>query len=281
MGYAYLGLGLGGAIAPLLINFLVAHYGWRSAIEILGGFILLVLLPVGVFITRSDPSDVGLQPYGVAAIANPTSQSPFTIEASVASAIRSLNFWLILLGSTLVIGAVGAVIQHFVLFLKDQGYSAFAAARYATALMISSLAGRVLVGYAADRFHKVRTMSLFYFLIGLDVFLLSITHAPAALWAIAALFGFAMGADYMLISLVTAECFGTRSLGKILALIIAGYSLGQWGAPLLAGKIFDVRHSYDLAWKLLAAAGVLGAAAIYAIRDRPAPPEPTSAFAQK
>ncbi len=167
------------------------------------------------------------------------------------------------------------------MFLKERGFSDFAAARYATALAVASLAGRVLVGYAADRFNKAKTMSLFYFLIGAAVFLISVEHQPAPLWLIAALFGFAMGADYMLIPLVTAECFGTDSLGKILALIIAGYSLGQWGAPLLAGKIFDARHSYDLAWKLLAAAGVLGAAAIYAIRRRPAPPEPTSASAQK
>jgi MFS family permease len=77
-----------------------------------------------------------------------------------------------------------------------------------------------------------------------------------------------MGADYMLIPLVTAECFGTRSLGKILALIIAGYSLGQLGAPWIAGRIFDARHSYDLAWKIMALAGLLGAAAIFAVSPR-------------
>jgi MFS family permease len=82
------------------------------------------------------------------------------------------------------------------------------------------------------------------------------------------IFGFSMGADYMLIPLVTAECFGTASLGKLLALIIMGYSLGQWGAPWIAGRIFDSRHSYELAWKILAAAGLLGAAAIYAVSDR-------------
>jgi MFS family permease len=82
------------------------------------------------------------------------------------------------------------------------------------------------------------------------------------------IFGFAMGADYMLIPLVTAECFGTASLGKLLALIIMGYSLGQWGAPWIVGKIFDAQHSYDLAWKIIAAAGMLGAAAIYAVSDR-------------
>jgi hypothetical protein len=47
-----------------------------------------------------------------------------------------------------------------------------------------------------------------------------------------------MGADYMLIPLVTAECFGTAALGKILALIIMGYSLGQWAALWMAGKLF-------------------------------------------
>ena len=69
----------------------------------------------------------------------------------------------------------------------------------------------------------------------------------------------------MLIPLVTAECFGTAALGKLLALIIMGYSLGQWGLPWIVGKLFDARHSYDLAWKITALAGMLGAIAVYAV----------------
>jgi cyanate permease len=64
---------------------------------------------------------------------------------------------------------------------------------------------------------------------------------------------------------VTAECFGTAALGKLLALIIMGYSIGQWAAPWMVGRIFDARHSYDLAWKIVAIAGITGAAAIFAI----------------
>jgi hypothetical protein len=74
-----------------------------------------------------------------------------------------------------------------------------------------------------------------------------------------------MGADYMLIPLVTAECFGTAALGKLLALIIMGYSIGQWAAPWFVGKMFDAQHSYDLAWKFVAILGMAGAAAIFAI----------------
>jgi MFS family permease len=112
-------------------------------------------------------------------------------------------------------------------------------------------------------------MAFFYLLIGASVFLLAKPNSLATLLTFAIIFGFSMGADYMLIPLVTAECFGTASLGKLLAFIIMGYSVGQWGAPWIVGRIFDARHSYDLAWKITAIAGVLGAAAIYAVPASP------------
>jgi len=118
----------------------------------------------------------------------------------------------------------------------------------------------------ADRFSKKNIAALFYALLSASLLLLTMAREPAAVWVFGAVFGFAMGADYMLIPLVTAECFGTASLGKLLALIIMGYSLGQWGGPWIAGRIFDARHSYDLAWTIMAVAGMLGAAAIYAVR---------------
>src|SRR5260370_34572354 len=111
-------------------------------------------------------------------------------------------------------------------------------------------------------------MALFYALLSASLFLLGVAHQPVAVWTFAVVFGFAMGADYMLIPLVAAECFGMASLGKLLALIIMGYSLGQWGAPWIAGKIFDSQHSYELAWKIMAVAGLFGDAAIYAVSDR-------------
>jgi MFS family permease len=170
-------------------------------------------------------------------------------------------------GSALVVGAIGAVIQHFILFLGDQGYSPRVASQFLSVLLGSSLAGRVLVGYMADHFSKKNIMAFFYFLIGATVLLLGVAHGPVALWIFTVAFGFSMGADYMLIPLVAAECFGTASLGKLLALIIMGYSLGQWGAPWMVGKIFDVQHSYDLAWRIMAVGALVGAGAVYAVSN--------------
>lgn len=265
MGYAYLGLGLGGVVSPLAANFLMRSFGWRAALEIAGTVILAVLFPVGFWVTRSTPSEMGLLPDGAIADWAEPADGKVIERGGVAAAIRTPDFWLILAGATLILSSVNAVIQHFILFLKDQGYSIRTASHFLSALLVFSLGGRVLVGYIADRFQKKNTMALFYLVLGASIPLLYLAHQPVAAFAFAVTFGFSMGADYMLIPLVTAECFGLASLGKLLALIIMGYTIGQWIAPWMAGKIFDTYHSYRLAWAIFTGAGLLGAAAIYAV----------------
>jgi MFS family permease len=264
MGYAYLGLGLGGATAPLLIHSLVGNFGWRRAFEVNGTMMILVLLPVGIWITRSSPQQLGLPPDGATSKAS----KPTAVEANpvrVGRAVRTLNFWLLLVGSTLTIWAIGTVISHFILFLRDAGHDVGWASRMLSVLLIASLAGRVTVGYVADRFTRKNVMALFYLLLASAIPLLFIRHHNTSIVAFAVTFGFAMGADYMLIPLVAADCFGLASLGKLLALIIMADSLGQTFGGVMAGYIFDTRHSYDLAWALITVGGILGAFVIYLI----------------
>jgi MFS family permease len=263
MGYAYLGLGLGGVAAPVLSNYVIRAFGWRHALEATGLVVLAVLFPVGFWGTRSAPADMALLPDGADPAHAQDQGAQFS--KSVEAAIRMVDFWLLLIGSTLVLGAINAVIQHFVLFLQDQGYSTLTASRFLSALLVASLAGRVLVGYLADRLQRKNTMAFFYLLLGVSIPLLFFARQTIAACIFAGAFGFAMGADYMLIPLVTADRFGMDSLGKLLALITAGNYVFQWLAPWTAGKLFDTYRSYDPAWKLMTAAAVLGAAAIYGI----------------
>ena len=279
MGYAYLGLGLGGAISPLLINALIQSFGWRHAFQIIGILILIVLFPVAQWVTRSNPRDLNLIPDSLLGtpVSSHMNQTDVTSgsepvpaqRVELSRAVRTRNFWLILTACTLTIGAIGAVTQHLILFLKDHGYSQSAASRVSSALLVSSLAGRVIVGYFADRYRAKNVMALFYLALALSIPLLLLADRPAAVWGFALVFGFAMGADYMLIPLVTAECFGLATLGKLLSLIIMGYSLGQWFAPWLTGRIFDAYHSYDFAWGIMAIAATIGAGLIYAVAPDP------------
>jgi MFS family permease len=267
MGYAYLGLGIGGVAAPVLAAYLIRGMGWRHAFAIIGILIGAVLLPIAQWLTRSTPGEMGLVPDG----AEPALAAEARAEAksfSLGAAVRTANFWLILAGSTLTIGAIGTVIQQFVLFLRDAGYTTVQASHVSSLLLFAGLTGRVAVGYLVDRFHKKNVMALFYLIVALAIPLLFAPRHPAALWSFALVFGFAMGADYLLIPLVTAECFGLGALGKLLSLIIMADSLSQFFGPFLAGKIFEAYHSYNLAWAIITTAGILGAAAIYAVRTK-------------
>jgi len=268
MGSAYLGLGAGGAVAPILINALIHAFGWRHTFQIIGTLILIVLFPISQSITRSSPRDMGFFPDGIPSTAYPNESATSDEEpgVEVMRVVRSRNFSLIVVGCTLTIGAIGGVTQHLILFLTGKGYSLSAASRVSSTLLLASLTGRVVVGYFADRYRTKNVMALFYLILALAIPLLFAAEQSAAVWAFALLYGFAMGADYMLIPLVTADCFGLSALGKILSLIIMGYSLGQWFAPWLTGRIFDALHTYDLAWIIMCASAALGAVLIYAVK---------------
>src|SRR5215831_12752512 len=99
MGAAYLGLGVGGAVSPLLINHLIQGLGWRRTFELIGALILIVLFPVSQWITRSSPQDLNLLPDGISPAA-PASESAASGREpggriSVAQAVYTINFWLI------------------------------------------------------------------------------------------------------------------------------------------------------------------------------------------
>src|ERR1700739_517552 len=48
MGFAYLGIGIGGATVPWISHTLVQHFGWQGALRILGFFFVVVSLPLAL-----------------------------------------------------------------------------------------------------------------------------------------------------------------------------------------------------------------------------------------
>src|SRR5262245_12631466 len=55
MGMAYLGIGVGGAIVPLLSAWLTSQFGWRTSLQLVGLLIVVVAFPFAYFV-RDDPT---------------------------------------------------------------------------------------------------------------------------------------------------------------------------------------------------------------------------------
>ena len=87
----------------------------------------------------------------------------------------------------------------------------------------------------------------------------------------AVILGFAYGGLAAIESPLVAELFGLSSHGVIMGVASFGYAVGGAVGPVMAGRIFDIFNSYQIAFLVCAVVCVLGI--ILACRLRP----PTSA----
>ena len=83
------------------------------------------------------------------------------------------------------IGAVGGTFQNLKLFLTGDLFRGLpsseaqsAAAYVASLILISSLIGRLLMGWLADHFQKKYVMLLIYLIVGCSIPLLPSSHSP-------------------------------------------------------------------------------------------------------
>ena len=76
------------------------------------------------------------------------------------------------------------------------------------------------------------------------------------------MFGFAMGADYMLIPLMAAEQFGVNSLPRAMAVILPVNTIGQTWFPYFVARLQEHYGSYATPMGTVFALAMLGALAI-------------------
>src|SRR6185295_1208910 len=224
MGFAYLGIGIGGYLVLKLSPVLVNAFGWRGALQFLGILIILLALPMAYFV-RDEPNEAGSN--------TPAAPAPV---APMGGIFRNPAFYLLALGSMCSLGAVGGTNQHLKLFLSlDLQFSQTAAASIASTVLACSIAGRLLMGWLADRIPRKQVMLLIYTLIAGSIPLLFLAESPAALYAFAAIFGLGLGGEYMIIPLMAAELFGVKVLGRVMGIVLTADGVAEATAPMLVG----------------------------------------------
>src|SRR5437016_4342930 len=271
MGFAYLGIGIGGALVPLLANWLTQHVGWRGSLQVLGVLIVLIALPLAYFV-REDPAGLKSKTrptYDSAAPRAPRTPAPLAPPAPpaplapVSAVLRSPAFYLLALGSMCSIAAVGGTNQHLKLFLSlDRGYSQGEAARVISLVLACSIAGRLLMGWLADRVPKKFVMLMIYLLVASSIPLLLVGSSQAPMYAFAVIFGIALGGEYMIIPLMAGELFGVTVLGRVLGIVLTADGVAEATAPMLVGYLRDRSGAYDIGFFMLIAAALMGAVAI-------------------
>lgn len=265
MGFAYLGIGLGGALVPKLSHWLTQMVGWHNALRIVGVLVVLVALPMAFFVKENPTGESGPAPL----VEEPLSMKPV---------LRSPAFYLLAIGSMCSIGAVGGTYQNLKLYLTGDLFRGLtsqeaqsAAANVLSLVLISSLFGRLFMGWLADRFAKKYVMLLIYSIVGGSIALLFVADRPGALYLFAILFGIGLGGDYMIIPLMAAELFGVKVLGRLMGVVLTADGVAEALAPMLVAKTRDRTMSYAIGFSILIALGLIGTVAIALLPKRRVP----------
>ena len=248
MGIAYLGIGAGGAIVPLLATNLEKNFGWQNALTILGILIVVIALPLAFFI--KDPAKV-----------KPLESVKKEPQVSMKTIFSNRNFYLLAFGSMCSIGAVGGMMQHLKLYLRDLDFTQAHAAGIMSAVLFSSLAGRVIMGWLADLVNRKYVMILIYCIVALAITLLVLPPFEGKIYLFAIVFGIGLGGDYMIIPLMAGDLFGVKALGRTMGIILVADGIAESFFPVLVGHLYDeAAKSYALGFSVLivvALAGVL------------------------
>jgi MFS family permease len=262
MGFAYLGIGIGGAVVPLASHRLTEAFGWHAALRTLGIAIIAIALPMAFFIKDSAEAQ------------RPKSARASIEPAPVTETLKSARFYLLAVASSCSIAAVGGTNQNLKLYLSlDQNYTQGEIAKVASLVLASSLAGRLLMGWLADRYPRKYVMLLIYGIVAISIPVLLLASTPAALYLFAVIFGIGLGGDYMIVPLIAGDLFGVRMLGRVLGIILAADGMAEAVSPMLVAKMRDSSNSYTPGFTMLiiiAAVGALAAALLPASRRRAA-----------
>jgi len=224
LGIAMAGVGLGVALIPQIAASLIGQFGWRLAFVGLAVCVFgFAFVPVSLFI-REPPGFVKSRDRDAAA-------RDAVAGIPGREAFRGWRFYALTIAFFLAIVAINGTVSHVVALLTDRGYPLQEAT---AALSLSGLAiigGRILSGWALDRFWGPFVAVAFFLIPMAGIGLLDSGAAG-------------------LMAFFVSRYFGLRDYAKIYGAMFAVFSFGVGVGPTISGFVFDRFHSYGPAFLL-------------------------------
>jgi len=251
LGILLAGLNLAFVTGPRLSAFLIERLGWRATYLVLGALVWILAIPASL-LTRFPPAGTG------------TGRSGVSNGSTVREALGDRRLWLLVMAWMLLGFNQMMMSIHLVSYVKDRGVDLERASLALTILGTGTIAGRILVGMAADR---IGTKPMFWLCLSVQVaMLLWIIAGPSLSMLNGLLFWLglaAAGSDTTLVK-GAVETFGVRAIGAVMGVLSLGWRCGAALGPTAAGFIYDATGTYVLAF-VLAAAGLALSSAFFTL----------------
>ncbi len=252
------GSGTGAMIFPPLAQWLIDRDSWRTAYFALGAMALLFGIPLTALFVREK--------------ARPAERQASALPGlTVAKSVRSRAFWILIATLFLNSVSVNGAIAHLSPLLTDRGITADRAALAASALGLSSFAGRLLTGALLDRYFGPRVGLCLMGATAAGVFLLSSAGTLTVGVTAAILIGLGLGAEADITPYLLTRYFGLRSFSTLYGFTWTAYAIAGAAGPWMMGRAFDVTGSYAALLLVLGVATAVSAALFLGFPRYPKP----------
>jgi MFS family permease len=255
-----------------VLTALAVGAGWRAGAALLG-VLALVLLPLVLVWFRSDPSEIGARPLGLANGAVHALRPPD--PGIMRRAIRTSDFWF-LAGTFFICGATsnGLVGQHFIPHAVDHGFTPVAASEALAVMGIFNFLGTIASGWLTDRWDPRRLLLVYYGFRGLSLLYLPFIHDTVSIGGFAILFGLDYIATVPPTVALVADRFGRHNVGVVYGWVFAAHMFGAAIAAWVAGVVRE--HVGDYAAAFVAAGWIAIIAGFAALAIRRGVPDATA-----
>jgi MFS family permease len=278
MGIAYVGVAVVGAMGNKLGPYLASQMEYTEALKVMS-YLLLIAWPIALFAIKDRPEDIGQLPDGAESpVELAVSQAPAEPPKTYAFLSGRPAFWLLLFGSAASIGSIAAVNFLMKFVFEEQGFTDQAARDQVWSdasfyYLFSSIGGRLLAGHLADILPRKYVMLVTYAVVAAAIPLLFLVtpEQPNFVYLFAVVFGFAMGADYMLIPLMAADQFGLMTLPRAMSAILPSDTIAQFWFPRLIAGLRTMWGGYGSALWAVFGMAAIGAVAIALLPKHEAP----------
>jgi sugar phosphate permease len=261
--------GAGLAAMPLVAQFIISGWDWRTAWIFLGVLTFIMGVIPSLALVARRPEDMGLEPDPWPQLKNGSESNTSGEEHSsgtealsevnftVRQALRTRAFWILAVFSGAGLMVQAGISLHQVSHYIDQGipaqFAALAAATFAVSQIVAGLIWSIMARRVSIRY----LMCASAFVVAIGAISTSASQTMLTGIPAAATVGFGTGGLHLLIRLVWADYYGRENLGSIRGLTMSAQVGGQAIGPILAGVLFDVTGGYQLPFTIFTVSAAL------------------------
>ena len=289
----FVGIGLGGAAAPIIVPTVAKHFPNHNRAKAAGlvtasasvGMFLYPILSSALFKYYEWQYIFNIFVFIIlsAAILSYFLKQPSTNEGSqnnqnsnqtLSEAFKEAfghKSYLFLMAGFFVCGfQITLVATHVPKYVIERGLDGWTGPAILSLIGLFNIFGTLTMGYLADKYSKKILLSGLYFLRGIIIILfLFLPSSNYLAIGFGICFGFLWLATIPATFGIVAQVFGTRYLSMLSGLIFLSHQLGSFSGAYLGGYFFDNFGSYNYAWYLSIALSFFATLMHLPIDERP------------